>query len=127
MGVLFSLWPQPNPFPRHGLKVHVIAERARPNPSPSADTLAEESALIARARATSVSNPGASLGAIDEHARRFPHGELAPEREYVRLGLLRRLGRHDEARARGQSYLGRYPSSPYVPAVKNMLAEVDAR
>lgn len=90
------------------------------------DTLAEESALIGRARANLASSPGLTLAAVDEHARRFPRGELAPEREYLRVSSLRRLGRNDEARARGRGYLSTYPSSPYAPSVRRILAELAA-
>jgi hypothetical protein len=102
-------------------------ERVKPAvPAPSADTLAEESALIGRARSTLGSNPAASLSVVEEHARRHPSGELAPEREYLRLSALRRLGRIDEARTNARSYLVRYPSSPYVPTVKTMLGELES-
>jgi hypothetical protein len=100
---------------------------ARPAPPTTTDTLARESALIGRARGSLVSNPASSLEAIDEHARKYPQGELAPEREYLRVSALHRLGRDDEAKARARAYLGRFSSSPYVPAVKKLLTELEPR
>lgn len=103
------------------------ARPSRPAPKADGDTLAEESLLVGRARANLVSNPTAALSAIDEHARRFPRGELAPEREYLRVSALHRLGRDDEARARGRAYLTTHSSSPYAPAVRSLLLEMDGR
>lgn len=121
------------PAPSSAPVVAVSVPRAKPSssagvaPSSAAssggDTLAEESAIIGRARATLASNPSATLLAVDEHTRRFPRGELGSEREYLRISALRRLGRVDEAKTHAKSYLAKYPSSPQAPAVKIFLAE----
>jgi len=100
-----------------------VAGRA-PGDAREGDPLAAESALVTRARQALASDPAAALAAVDEHARRFPRGELAPEREYVRISALRRLGRTDEVRARATRYLTTYGSSPYAPAVRKILSEV---
>ena len=92
--------------------------------SASADPLSEESAIVTRARAASASNPALTLALVDEHAKRFPRGELTQEREYLRISALRRLGRTDEARARARSYLTTFPSSPYAPAVRSLLTDL---
>jgi len=99
------------------------ASPASPASSATRDDLAEESAIIGRARGTLASNPSATLAAVDEHARRFPRGELGSEREYLRISALRRAGRVDEAKTYARSYLAKYPSSPQAPAVKTFLAE----
>lgn len=96
---------------------------ASPASPAGGDTLAEESAIIGRARASLASNPSATLLAVDEHTRRFPRGELGSEREYLRISALRRLGRVDEAKTHAKAYLAKYPSSPQAPAVKSFLAE----
>lgn len=90
-------------------------------------TLANESALIGRARSEVASDPSSSLAAIDEHARKFPQGELTPEREYLRISALHRLGRDGEARTRGRAYLVRFASSPYAPVVRKLLVELEPR
>jgi len=87
-------------------------------------SLAEESALVGKARGVLESNPQASLALLDEHRRRHPRGELAAEREFLSIKALRRVGRVDDARARARSYPARYPSSPYRPAVQSILAEL---
>jgi hypothetical protein len=98
--------------------------QASSTPTPEGDTLAEENALVARARSTLAGDPAATLVAVGEHARRYPGGELAPERDYLRVSALRRLHRTGEAKARGRAYLVMYPSSPYAPAVRDILSEL---
>src|SRR5688500_5484648 len=63
----------------------IASARASTKPASDVDTLAEESALVGRARATIASNPATSLVALDEHARRFPRGAPAPERDALRV------------------------------------------
>jgi hypothetical protein len=101
----------------------VFTPRGTTQVAPASD-LAAENTLIGRARASLATSPAASLAAVDEHARRFPRGELAPEREYLRVSALRSLGRHDEARTRARSYLATYPKSPHAAAVRSILAEL---
>jgi hypothetical protein len=106
------------------------AASALPSAATSAaetSNLAEESALIGKARAELVANPAAALAEVDEHARRFPRGELGPEREYLRVSALRRLGRNEEARSRGERYLTLFPTSPYAASVRTILAELGDR
>ncbi|WP_437758624.1 tetratricopeptide repeat protein [Sorangium sp. So ce1389] len=90
-------------------------------PAPAApidsDELLRESNLIDRARAAATQNPDAALSAVAEHQREFPAGRLAEEREYVAIRALMRLGRVDEARARADAFLARYPSTSYADRV----------
>jgi len=65
-----------------------------------------------------------ALDLVADHAKRFPRGELAPEREYLRVKALRRLGRTNEARDRAKAYLATFPTSPYAPAVRSLLTEL---
>jgi hypothetical protein len=87
-------------------------------------SLSEESAIVSRARATLATNPVATLERVEEHARRFPSGELASEREFLRVSALRRLGRTAEARAMAQRYLTTYAESPYATSVRRILVEL---
>ena len=102
--------------------------RGAPSASqPAEDTLAAESALVGRARATLEPTPAAALALLEDHARRFPRGELAAERDFLRIKALRRVDRSDEARERARTYATKYPSSPYAPAVRTILAELGER
>ncbi|WP_437513248.1 tetratricopeptide repeat protein [Sorangium sp. So ce1099] len=94
-------------------------------PAPAApidsDALLRESNLIDRARAAATQNPEAALAAVGEHQREFPAGRLAEEREYVAIRALMRLGRVDEARARADAFLARYPSTSYADRVRRAV------
>jgi len=59
-----------------------------------------------------------ALRAIDEHARSFPHGALAEEREAMAIEALRLLHRDDDARARLERFRARFPTSLIRPALE---------
>jgi hypothetical protein len=88
------------------------------------DTLGAESALVEKARPLVDSRPADAIATLEEHTRRFPSGELAPEREYLLVRALRRAGRIEEARRHARAYAGRFPSSPYAPAMRGIVEEL---
>ncbi len=57
---------------------------------------------------------------LDEHARRFPRGELQESREVARMLALCAMDRAPAARARARQFLASYPDSPFVGRVRNM-------
>ncbi len=59
-----------------------------------------------------------ALAAIDEHQSRFPTGQLAEERESLRVHVLLALGRVEEAEARKSDFIRLYPRSPLLESVK---------
>jgi hypothetical protein len=65
-----------------------------------------------------------ALAACEEHARRFPHGLLAEEREALAVQSLVEGKRFSEARARGDRFRQSYPKSILLPAVLAAI-EVD--
>lgn len=85
------------------------------------DPLAEEVALLDRARAALGASPAEALALTAEHAARFPQGKMGMEREIVAIDALRRLGRADEARARGEVVLSRARGSLYEERVKKLI------
>lgn len=90
-------------------------------PPPAQDLLAEEVALLERARAALASSPADALALADTHAARFPAGKLGMEREMVAIDALRRLGRTGEARARAEAMLSRARGSLYEERVRKLL------
>lgn len=92
------------------------------SPAKDADSLLEEAESLEKARAGLASDPAASLDELRAVTRRFPAGKLAAEREYLTIDALLRVGRRDEARARAQAFLARYPGSPYAKEVQRALA-----
>jgi hypothetical protein len=76
--------------------------RAADAPSAAAteDPIAEEAALLERARVALGASAAEALAVTEAHAAKFPNGKLAMERELLAIDALRRLGRVAEARAR---------------------------
>lgn len=85
------------------------------------DTLAREVALLSRARASLAEAPRETLRLVDEHARAFPSGKLALERELVAVDALEALGRRDEARARAARLLTQARGTIYEARVRDRL------
>ncbi len=110
--------PSPPPTP---LRAAPLVARRPPQPralqaSPESD-LEVESAMIAAARSALGRSPPLAreaLAALDEHARRFPQGQLSEPREFLRVRALDAAGRGDEARAAAARFRGAYPRSIYV-------------
>jgi hypothetical protein len=77
------------------------------------ESLRDEVELISRARDRIGASPAEALAITQEHARQFPGGTLAQEREVLAIEALHRLGRTGEARARRDRFLSAYPGSAY--------------
>jgi hypothetical protein len=70
--------------------------------------------LVERARgALAASRWSDALAGAVEHAKVYPAGVLAEEREAIAVEALVGLGRVDDARDRLSSFLRRYPRSSY--------------
>jgi hypothetical protein len=110
-----------------------VEEEAAPTPTASAgavekpdagstgDPLAAELALLQRAQASLASNPAAALALTEDHARRYPKGQLGMEREIVAVDALHRLGRHAQADRRARALLGRAKGSLYEERVRDLI------
>jgi len=80
--------------------------------------LAAERSLVDRARtALTRGQPGAALEALDSHAKTFPRGRLAEEREALAIDALARAGRGAEAKARAVRFRAAYPQSVFLGVV----------
>jgi hypothetical protein len=113
------------------------AAPAPPPPPPSAprgsasqaaeadDPLVVETRLIDTARAALARGDfTASLAAVDLHAKRFPSGRLAEEREALAVQALVGAHRDDEARARGERFHQRFPASLLKDTVDSALSTI---
>jgi hypothetical protein len=76
-------------------------------------SLVPEDQLLERARRALASDPNRALSLTREHARTYPSGVLAQEREVIAIEALRRLGRGSEADARRGTFEQRYPQSAH--------------
>lgn len=93
-------------------------EPPAPEPAP-ASTLAEEVGLLRSAHAAlNAGDPNAALARLAEHARRFPSGTMAEERDAARVLALCRAERRDEARTAAARFLRDRPSSPLAARVR---------
>jgi TolA-binding protein len=62
-----------------------------------------------------------ALAAIAEHQHRFPSGQLAEEREALRVKALLGLGRMSEAQSAGATFHERFSSSALRERIDEML------
>jgi hypothetical protein len=93
--------------------------------APGSSSLAAERALLDEARgALGSGSAGKALALLDDHARRYPHGQLGEEREALAIQALVALGRADEARARAARFRATSPNSLFMPAVDATLASI---
>lgn len=94
-----------------------LARRAARVVAPSPDELL----LLQGARAAvAAADFTTARDALQEHARRFPSGQLAEEREALRVKTLLGLGRSQEARQAARAFEARFPDSVLGPTVSNL-------
>lgn len=79
-----------------------------------------ELALLSRARTSVLAGHfDQALGQIAQHARQFPLGAFAEEREALRIRSLAGLGRHDEAQAAATAFRARFPRSALLSEMRD--------
>jgi hypothetical protein len=95
-------------------------------PGARASDLALEQRLVDTARSALARGRGEdALRAVDEHARRFPQGRLAEEREMLAIQALLLVGNRSGAEQRAQRFHSSYPQSMYGAAVDALLTRDD--
>jgi hypothetical protein len=82
------------------------------------DRAAEEIAQLAQIKALVKGAPARALRLAEQGHRQFSEGYLHHEREGLAIIALHALGRRDEAHARAQRYLARYPHSSLSERVR---------
>ncbi len=85
---------------------------------PRLDSVAAETADLARLRELARKDPGGALALAEEGKRRYGAGLFGQEREAIAVGALSELGRVEEARTRARTFLVRYPGSPLAEKVR---------
>ena len=95
------------------------AQAARKTEREVSCTICEERAVLEVARRGLRDKQNElKLSAIDEHQSRFPTGQLAEERESLRVHVLFAIGRLEEAEARKSDFVRMFPRSPLLESVK---------
>jgi hypothetical protein len=94
-----------------------------------ADPLTAELALLSAAK--QAGTPMTALALLDQHAREYPSGTMASEREALAVVALCRLDRTDAARDRARVLIAQRPSLPLLhrmrdecPALTDLLRQV---
>ncbi len=120
-----TLPPEQPPAPSSAARA-VAPPRSAPPARDSArgeDDLAMELSLVQMARtALARGNYQAAIDAAEQHARAFPKGHLAEEREGLVIQALVGAGREGEARARAEKFRAKYPQSPLLPSIDAALS-----
>lgn len=92
----------------------------------SESTVADEARLVHDGvRAMRAGQPAYALSLLDTHARHYPEGVLAEEREAERALALADLGRMPEARLAAAAFLRKHPASPLGVRLRHRIPEID--
>jgi len=97
----------------------VLPQRARTAAAP----LAAELEIVERARRALAADPEGALRICNEHARRFPTGQLGSTREAIAIQALEKLGRTEQARSRAETLLNRDPHSLHSEAARRVVEQ----
>ena len=111
-------WATPEP-----VRAPLRAAKARPSkPAVEAQAYAMELLVLQPAlEAVARRDYATSLAAIAAHQRRFPAGQLAEEREGLRVKALLGLGRIPEAMHAGALFRERFPHSALLGQIQELL------
>ena len=81
------------------------------------DLVREREVIDAARAALARGRPADALVTATRHAERWPHGQLAEEREVIAIQALAASGRRAEAERRAAAFKRAFPSSMLIPAV----------
>ncbi len=107
--------PRPRRAPRRAPTLGPAAQRVRPE---------AELVLLQRSQAQLRRDPVRALELAEQHARDYPHGLFAQEREILAIKALLKEHRHDArlaAYARARRFLAAYPDSAYAVRVHALI------
>jgi transmembrane sensor len=79
-------------------------------------------ALYSLAEVDATGDAAAALRDLDELGRRFPRGANAEDAAWLRVTVLRKLGRDADARKAAAAYLRQYPNGTYVTAAERLTS-----
>jgi len=91
------------------------------DPLDPSETIAQEAALLERARRLLGESPERALLLTDQHVESYPSGRLAAECELIAIDALVRLGRLDQARQRAAPLLVGGSGSLYAHRVRALI------
>lgn len=96
-----------------------IQTNATSSPAASVSTMAAERQLLDAARtALARGEPRSGVVFLTKHAKQFPKGTLAEEREALHVRILVAMGDNDSAVAHAESFREHYPNSIFMPVIE---------
>ena len=103
---------------------HAGPHRAGDEPRARHGDLDAERALLSDARAAmQASDAPRALAILDDHAHRFARGQLAEERDALRVAALALAGDRQGARRRADEFARRHPDSLFLPSVERAVTD----
>jgi hypothetical protein len=108
------------PLPRIEVQGPALTPAPKPSASPE-DSLKGEAELLNKAHRALATDPSTALAIAREHAKRYPRGQLAAERELLLVQALVKLGRRSEAEARGRELREAAPNNIYEERLDTVL------
>lgn len=94
----------------------VVGERQPPRHKPDERALIDEAQRCLARQATAC-----ALAAVGVHARHYPKGELAEERDAIQIQALDLAGNAAAAQERARLFVAAYPNSVYGAAIRRLL------
>ena len=79
--------------------------------------------LVMAAQDALRSDPARALALCNEHAKKYPNGNVAQEREVIAIEALVKTGQKPAARARAARFRTAYPGSGHLPRITTILGE----
>jgi hypothetical protein len=104
-----------------GAAVSSAAERDVPGARTETGAQPSELSLLRDARLALRQAPSRALELTEQHARLYPQGNLAQEREFLAISALAGLGRRTAALARASRFEQAFPSSAYRKQLAELL------
>ena len=80
-----------------------------------------ELTLLEQAQATLDRDPTTALALAEQHAKLYPRGLFAQEREILAIEALLKLRQRSAALSRAKDFAQRYPDSPHTRRVRSLL------
>jgi hypothetical protein len=116
--------PTPELSPPASASPHVGTPRpiaAKVPPAAEPDGLVGEERLLNEAHQAVAADPHRALALAQSHARRYPHGQLAAERQLIMIEALVELGHERRAEALGRELRKTAPNSIYQERLDEIL------
>jgi hypothetical protein len=107
--------------PAHHAGPHRGAHHPELAPANHPDLDAERALLTDARAAMQAADAPRALAILDDHARRFAGGQLAEERDALRVAALWLAGDHDGARRHADEFARRHPDSLFLPSVQKAV------